>query len=136
MSDQSSQDNPVDWLQERGSTAGASTPETIGAQVFELDDSLEDGIVRVKIRRDGHRTSVSLDEMYYRAGVMLLGGTKLFEAWIQDQVNILDIRWAERASMATTGDQVKPKAGRSRLIQRRLLQLLIQKLEGKPDGTA
>ena len=138
----SDQNESVDWLVEvPAASIPAQQPSPVAPPDFDLDDSLEDGIVRVKIRRDGQRTSVSLDETFHRAGVMLLGSTRLFEGWIQDQVNILDIRWAERGAAASIGDQVKPKAGLSRLIQRRLLQLIIQNIQTsnsgeKHDGTA
>lgn len=105
-----------------GSNAPIRTP-----LVIEIPDDDNDGIVRVRVKRDGHRTSVSLDVMFYEAGSLLLGSNKAFEGWLQDQVTALDISWCNRAVNAKVGERVRPNAGLSRLIQRRVLQMVIEK---------
>lgn len=95
--------------------------------LIELPDDNNDGIVRVRVKRDGHRTSISLDVMFYEAGSLLCGGSKAFEGWLQEQVTSLDMGWANKAVVAHVGDQIRPNAGFSRLIQRRILQMVIEK---------
>jgi hypothetical protein len=99
--------------------------------LIDLPDDNNDGIVRVRVKRDGIRTSVSLDVMFYVAGSLLIGGDKKFESWLQDQVTALDVSWANRAMSSKLGDRVRPNAGLSRLIQRRILQMVIEKASTK-----
>jgi hypothetical protein len=82
----------------------------------------EDEIVRVKILRCGHRSSVSMD--IYLAGLLksMLGGDVEFRAWVQSTVNELDRLWQERASDEKTGTRIKSKSGLSRMVQREAIR--------------
>ena len=93
--------------------------------LFKEKDSLDYGLVRIRVRHHGRLTTISLDEIMYKIAILLIPGQGMFEAWIQDAISTADQHDAENPGAAS----VRNKSGFSRQVQRRVLQMIIQTLQ-------
>lgn len=86
----------------------------------------EEELVRIKIRRGGYRSSVSMDLFLANALKGVLGGDTEFKTWVQTTTDELDRAWQESASKGVVGSRVRAKSGLSRLIQREALRRILE----------
>lgn len=94
-------------------------------------DAFDHGFIRVRVRRSGRVTTVSLDRMLHTIGCEILGDAKAVEVWIQDEIDRLEHQRAAEHVRAAGDSKVRRSAGLSRLIQRCILRLIIDALQSK-----
>lgn len=90
----------------------------------------EEELVRVKILRGGHRSSVSMD--YYLASLLKdrLGGEAPFRDWVQTTADELERSWQEKAGASAVGSRIRARSGLSRMIQREAIRYVLSRQEG------
>jgi len=110
------------------------------------------GIVNILIHRGGRKTYLSMDQGLVALGMAMFDGDpKKLSGWIQARVDALDTQGASGTPHATgvnghahTDDfaggacaaQAAPASGFSRLVQREIVGLALQKLQSRQDPGA
>lgn len=82
----------------------------------------EEELVRIKITRDGYRSSVSMDVFLANVMKEKLGGEAEFKHWVQTTADALERAWQQKALSVPAGARVRARSGLSRMIQREALR--------------
>lgn len=85
----------------------------------------EEELVRIRIRRGGYRSSISMDLFLANILKEKLGGEAEFKTWVQATVDSLEKQWGEMAVATRAGSRVRARSGMSRMIQREAIRRVL-----------
>ena len=90
---------------------------------------MSEEIIRVKVLREGkYRTTVSFDKLLVEFAVDAINGDLAsFGKWLQERLEALEHEWANKAQESAVGEKVHADAGLSRLLQREVLKMIVEK---------
>lgn len=85
----------------------------------------EEELVRIRIRRGGYRSSISMDLFLANVLKEKLGGEAEFKSWVQTTVDQLEQQWEDKAASMRAGSRVCARSGLSRMIQREAIRRVL-----------